>query len=1081
MAIIAFIIIWLISPIVLLILFLIQLSNVSDLKKQNRELLDTIKLLTEERDKNAAKIEALPDEAAPSEVSGHEEAPVQSQPDIVQGTETDPVQLPSSLPYDMPYIRPVNNVQKMQTPKTAISSDKDSEIPSKPEKTSAFTVQTETQEKKSVSTINIILILGALLISLSGFIFAIAAWGALNTFFKSVVLLSFSAIFFGIHSIAERKLELPQTGRVFYMLGSIFLPAAVAAAGALELFGEYLSFSGDGMAFILAAMFLSICIPAFKGGYDYKSHFASAVSFFSFSAAIVSLIWQLSPDNGVFALVTSVFTLAIVITQSIVQKMFAAVFGEDSVFIHEWNRFSEINTWILSIISLFAAENGFITLSAFTIFSICFLARAITGKERNGTTGGIAFAFFITAALFTGFDPDDMSGFTVIIAATSLIYAVLSAMGILPDALKNAMRILAVIAASAAGLLGIIENVILISENEIPSLTLVFASAAVFAQLLILTLRNRNREFRAMSFGAMLWFSAEVILLISGNSVYTFFIAYLILLGYFCAVRFTKLRDMLYSPVNDIIIALYAVISMIICIYYEYTPLSGILSLIIIAAGVISAGASNREKISIVICPLLTAFAVFPVLMLFEHYNVLLLTGFPASNAISATVILICIIASVLLFINRAESYAKAYGIAVIASVPIFTIFSCGYMTSDFIPMLAVTAYAGLYLFKSAFPMEKYSHIILFWTSVIITAFFVGGYLTESLYLLLFPAAVLLLIFAVYIIAYYMDGFENTGEATEHFLWYAVPALSGIMILAANTEECLPVMIFGAVLALCGLFLSVFRKNTMAMIFPLVMALVFFGEQFDGDPAAAFAIILAITGHIMFNKKMFDKLYCDIFSIGAFVAALEFLSRANTDMREWVGIIILAALTANLIRQEHSLKTNKSLITAASAFILPVWWAQPFFTLPQVISLEVNLVPLIIFCVLLKLIWKDAPGKTDNFSFVAAIISLVVLFIGALDSGMIFDSVFIGIVIFIMLAISFIIKKKRWFVLAVASMVVSAVLLSLGQWNSIAWLVYLALAGAALIALGVVNELKKQQKRNGEDTKLTRFMSDWTW
>ncbi|MDE7288871.1 MAG: hypothetical protein K2N71_05115, partial [Oscillospiraceae bacterium] len=81
----------------------------------------------------------------------------------------------------------------------------------------------------------------------------------------------------------------------------------------------------------------------------------------------------------------------------------------------------------------------------------------------------------------------------------------------------------------------------------------------------------------------------------------------------------------------------------------------------------------------------------------------------------------------------------------------------------------------------------------------------------------------------------------------------------------------------------------------------------------------------------------------------------------------------------------------------------------------------------------------------------------------------------------IMLAVSFVIKKKRWFVLAVASMVTSAVLLSITRLDSIAWLVYLLIAGAALIALGVVNELKKQQQKSGEDTKLTRFMSDWKW
>jgi hypothetical protein len=80
-----------------------------------------------------------------------------------------------------------------------------------------------------------------------------------------------------------------------------------------------------------------------------------------------------------------------------------------------------------------------------------------------------------------------------------------------------------------------------------------------------------------------------------------------------------------------------------------------------------------------------------------------------------------------------------------------------------------------------------------------------------------------------------------------------------------------------------------------------------------------------------------------------------------------------------------------------------------------------------------------------------------------------------------MLFISFIIKKKRWFVLAVSSMVISGILLSFGQKDSIAWLVYLALAGVILIAMGLANEMKKQQIKTSEETKLSRFMSDWTW
>ncbi len=181
------------------------------------------------------------------------------------------------------------------------------------------------------------------------------------------------------------------------------------------------------------------------------------------------------------------------------------------------------------------------------------------------------------------------------------------------------------------------------------------------------------------------------------------------------------------------------------------------------------------------------------------------------------------------------------------------------------------------------------------------------------------------------------------------------------------------------------------------------------------------------------------------------------------------------------MRRGQTSQTNRVILTIAVAFLFPLWWGVPFFTVPELIAVQFNLLPVVIFCVILRFIWHDALPAVYNFAFVSAIISLVVLFIDAMFSGNNFDSIFIGVVLFIMLAVSFIIKKKRWFVLAVASMVTSAVLLSISRLDSIAWLVYLAIAGAALIALGVMNELKKQQKKDGEDTKLTRFMSDWKW
>ncbi|MGN0674730.1 MAG: hypothetical protein ACI4KG_03195, partial [Oscillospiraceae bacterium] len=182
-----FIFLWLISPIVLLILFLVQLSKTSDLKRVNKELTEKINKLISEKGNEVHTVQ----DTQPVQPDLNTEVPV-SEDDITESAAVteqtcESVSAPqNAFGYDMPYAMP----QTVKAP-----AEKPQDVPMN---TSA-PVQAMKMPKpqNSVSTINIILILGALLISLSGIIFAVAAWGVLNTFFKAVVLLSFSAVFFG--------------------------------------------------------------------------------------------------------------------------------------------------------------------------------------------------------------------------------------------------------------------------------------------------------------------------------------------------------------------------------------------------------------------------------------------------------------------------------------------------------------------------------------------------------------------------------------------------------------------------------------------------------------------------------------------------------------------------------------------------------------------------------------------------------------------------------------------------------------------------------------------------------------------
>ena len=1033
---------WLISPLILLPLFISKCSECKRFAKQNRELLEQLKHLQQFQGGGSE--------------NNYSQTPEQPQiTSEVQAYNPYSESLQYNLPqYNTPSAPVINPPPVPEKPETVFIGKPETAYAPPP------TAAVETP-KKSVSTINIILILGVLLISLSGFIFAVATWGVLNTFFKSVVLISFSAIFFAIHSVSERKLKLPQTGRVFYILGSIFLPSAVVAAGILKVFGEYFSFTGDGRAAVLAAIFLTVCVPFFKGAHDYKNRFFAAVSFYTFSAAAVSLIWQVSPNGSVTALAASVFALAVAILEPTAQKLFKRLFGEDNVFSAEFSRFSAVNAWALSIISLFAAESGLVSLAAFAIFSVCFLTKTVT--DKGSTAGAVAFAFFITTSMFIGFDPGDFSGMICIIAATALICGVLSVMGIFPEALKKALNILGIAAAGITGLLAFVENSILFYNYETPSPALVIALAAVFAELLIFALRYKTAYYKAMSFGALLLLSSTALQLIFCNAprfiysevdfyatqipYYAPFFSYLTVLAYFCAVRFTKLKDRLYASANDIILAVYAFWSVLLINgNLRYTSENTVLCLAVLALGTAVSAFSNHKKFSPVICSILTFLTVLPIYDFFDVHSNFGLSESPAANALAAVTVLISVIGGILLFIKPAKDYAKAYGGAAAAVLPIFVITELICSSADFIPLIAITVYTAVYLFKIAFPKEKYVQIYLLHGMILLTMIFVGVRYADPEIVMCFPSVAALMIFAVNIAGTAFGSFEKTSKHTEHFLWYAMPALSGILLWTFREEGLVPILIFGIILAVCALLLSISRRNTMPLIFPVLVGLMIISDSTEPAADLLFAVIFAALGHVLFRKKLWEKYYLDIFGIAAFLSAAIAFSQSYDDNWKWASILMFALLTVNLMRSGHSSKTNRTTLTVAAAFLFPLWWTMPFFTVPGLIAVQFNLLPVVIFCVILRFIWHDALPAVYNFAFISAIVSLIVLFIDAMASGNNFDSIFIGVVLFIMLAVSFIIKKKRWFVLAVASMVVSAVLLSISRLDSIAWLVYLLIA-----------------------------------
>ncbi len=387
-----------------------------------------------------------------------------------------PQKTSAASPYDMSFIRNTAvtpSVEKASVPepteavKEALqtdlpnlyseTADKQSvtesaaEIPRKAESAPvpAAVEPVHTDKKRSkVSSMNIMLILGAMLIIISGLIFATTTWKFLSGGVRAAVILSFSAIFFAVSAVAERKLNLEKTGLLFYTLGSVFLPTTIIAAGFFSAFGEWFSLNGEGRPLLLAVTFAALSSACIHGSCRYRHAAFSWAGLVSLSAAVCSLILQFTDDSAFFALSVSVYGLAVIFAGERLSKIQSEKFAP---LLSMLNTFAMINTACLSVSSLVAAgmsENGVITLVSCVLFATGYLKSCFT--EKSGFGGAVPFALFMTCGLFAAFSPDDFGGTANTLAAASAVPAVLSFMNIIPDKLKGALKYVSGFFAAAA-------------------------------------------------------------------------------------------------------------------------------------------------------------------------------------------------------------------------------------------------------------------------------------------------------------------------------------------------------------------------------------------------------------------------------------------------------------------------------------------------------------------------------------------------------------------------------------------------------------------------------------------------------
>ena len=444
-----FILIWLISPLILGVVCICQASELKRLRKQLSDRQEGIHSdVSHKQDIHGPEKPAIPQgEESSLNTSNHSKSENENKSENTYANMYAVPQAPVHEEMAQPYIPHESHAE---TPKNGTNA--------------------------SV----VIMVLGAMFITLAGCVFAAAAWGNLNNFFKSALLISFSAVFFAMHLIAASKLKLEAAGKVFFVLGSVLLPAAAAAGGMLGVFGRWFSFFGGGCALVFMTMFLLLSGCFFVGTHTYKSTSFSRIAYASLSAAFVSLMIQFREYADFAAVLAGIVLLAMTLFEPQIKCSMGAV-GE------EFHFFTTGCTWSLAAVSLIISDGSLWFLLPAVLISASFMAGA--ARSRQPSAGVVAFGVYLLAGVIRGISPSSADGWIICASAVIAAITVLCMMNFFSEDVRAVLngfsRVISTIIIIGAVLCEIIGG----GFNGF-ELTMLISAAVMFAQSAFVNVRN---------------------------------------------------------------------------------------------------------------------------------------------------------------------------------------------------------------------------------------------------------------------------------------------------------------------------------------------------------------------------------------------------------------------------------------------------------------------------------------------------------------------------------------------------------------------------------------------------------------
>lgn len=1160
-----FIIIWIISPFVLIPLVIHYKKYKTNYYKkfdENTKLRNLIELLvnndkisSEEKDLyyNIIGIKNKSETTTPS-INNNIETPMETVKPVVQNIATD-----VSSNKNETFKPSINDIPVIDDNNPILNNSY-----------STINNEVSTKENQKVSTISVILIVGVIFVLLSGIIFTTTTWHTLNNTIRSILIFSASILFFTVGTIADKKLNLEKTGMSFFSIGCFLLPIDIFAIGVFNLFGDWLSWNGQGRYLLGAIAFILLGIASYIGTKRYKSKFYASTSLYSVSASIGLIVKSCLiavPNSAIFTILIALYLLMLLVIQ---EKLKNFLISLDDTYSLVWNSFYTINVFLLVGISLVTSHINVLSGLSLILMSIVLICYA-NQYDSNNMHYLITSLIILTIGLLQVFDIQNL-----IIASTILLIfvIVIEELSFIKDSVKGFYSNISIVALSFGLIFLMLDNTISVSWGVL-SLISVMISIGCATWLYI---KHDNR--------LSVYFQSMYGIFLSINISYMFRVSFEIHMLIISLLMFAIYLMYQYVPKfrNNFTLVMYSVgvglISVIMLILNSYTIVSILWTVMLLIN--IFKDDDITSIFSRYIAPLsiylifLKIFSSIETITLISFYLMLILsvilsfkniknlrgilTGYTLVIAytyyiysifdfdIINTLIMFSLMAFSILKVilyKQQEIHSKKVIYANLTLINL--ILSMFTLDISFIWIaftLSLIVFIGYYTIKrlnlddDILTILKYYSIIILEVSqwyicltsghfiislIVVLMNFIFAYNFRNNILTLFSIINLYYVIDTLLVQEFINIDSNILDIIYNIVFFILSGIVGRFLhrefIIRDKESkklyidyftifaifpiirvfSISMYIYGLNTFLGFILLSIYplfyynrilltnSKQILLSISSVILCFAFWCEPFldipelfivewNCLPIIALSLILCVIwkGYL---KVLEYSPYIGVCIVSTIISIYEISSNNILEITILFGIFILSIVLSKMMN------TKKWRILSSILFCI-ILWIQPIFTIPEILITEWNCLPLIILSIAIGYIWKEYPRIMEYLPFGTTLLVSIILSISAIKSQLLVDAFILLISLIVILIISFMIKRKKWFVFSTVESIVLTLYLTRNFWLSIAWWVYLLVVGLLMISIGATNEYLKMKNENLKDNvkkSTKRLFLDWKW